>query len=188
MDAIEALSTRVSCPKLEEPAPTSAQIDQLMSAAVRAADHGCLKPWRFMLIQGEGLPQLGQVFLKAALEDEPELSEAQQQKTLNMPLRAPAILVAIASCQEHPKVPLIEQQIAAGAATQNIITAAYALGLGAMWRTGAMAYSEVVCEALGLSDHEMIIGFVYLGTPQNGFRTLQPQAPNEFISDWPSQG
>ena len=50
-------------------------------------------------------------------------------------------------------------------AAQNILLAAHALGLGAIWRTGAPAYSDDVARALGLPAQSRIVAFIYLGAP-----------------------
>jgi nitroreductase len=86
--------------------------------------------------------------------------EAERKKAL----RAPLILVAAANVREHPKIPQIEQVMAATAATQNLIVAAHALGYGALWRTGAPAYDPVLKRELGLAETDTVVGFIYLGT------------------------
>ena len=183
MDALELLHQRVSCPALNDPAPTSEQLDVMFQAALRAPDHGAIRPWRFLLVEGEGRQKLGELFLQAAKMDEPELSDEKQQKILNMPLRAPSMIVVIAATKEHPKVPDVEQQISAGCAAQNIILAAHAQGLGAMWRTGDMAYHPVVKSGLGVADAESIVGYVYLGTPRKLRRAPQHDV-SSFVSTW----
>jgi len=183
MDAIEALTSRVSMPRLIEPAPTATQLDTLIQAATRAADHGALKPWRFLIVDGDERHHLGEIFCKAALMDE-ELNDTQQERIRSLPLRAPMLMVAIARCQEHPKVPRIEQMISTGAAVQNILNAAYAIGIGAFWRTGVMSYSKMVQHDLGLGEGEKIIGFIYLGTPDGEPRPHQPQTPTDFYQHW----
>ena len=62
MDAIEALLSRVSVPVLGGPEITSEQKEILMRAAARAADHAWLRPSRYLLLEGEGLAALGDVF------------------------------------------------------------------------------------------------------------------------------
>ncbi len=94
------------------------------------------------------------------------------------------IITCIAKCQENPKVPRIEQIISAGAATQNLINAAFALGLGAVWRTGDMAYDPQIKKALGLAPNEEIIGYVYIGTPSVPVHLPREQNPEEFFSYW----
>lgn len=187
MDALAVLQQRVSVGKLTEPAPTQAQREVMIRAAVRAADHGNLQPWRFLFIEGEGLDRLGELFARVALSNKPESSAAELERFKNMPKRAPMIVVSIAACQEHPKIPLIEQHLSAGAATQNLITAAYALGLGAIWRTGEMAYDSQIMTELGLGEHEKIVGFIYLGTPIDPLGAAKPVTPERFFGVWPNE-
>ena len=52
MDTLTALTTRVSAPRLEAPGPSDEQLDMLLRAAIRAPDHGLLRPWRFIVLQG----------------------------------------------------------------------------------------------------------------------------------------
>ena len=64
MNAIEALTQRNSIAALTGPDITSEQLDVMIQAALRAADHGWLKPSRFIAVRGEQLNKLGQVFLE----------------------------------------------------------------------------------------------------------------------------
>ncbi len=62
MDAIAALHQRVSTPRLTAPAPTPHQLSPMFKAALRAADHGNMQPWRFLIVEGVGLTRLGELF------------------------------------------------------------------------------------------------------------------------------
>src|SRR5690625_5063794 len=165
MDAISALHERVSIAKVTAPAPNVDERDAIFRVATRAADHNRLRPWRFLVIEGEGLRRLGALFETAALEEAPEIPEKTLKALGNKPLRAPMIVVAIATCEERPGVPEEEQIVSTGAAAQNMPLAAYALGVGAFWRTGAMAYHPTIAKGLGLTDNEQISGYLSLGTP-----------------------
>jgi nitroreductase len=73
MDALTALQTRTATPRLVEPAPAPAELEQILKAALRAPDHGMLRPWRFLVVTGEGRNRLGQLFadsLQPATPDE----------------------------------------------------------------------------------------------------------------------
>ncbi|HCN46567.1 MAG TPA: nitroreductase, partial [Pseudomonas sp.] len=59
MEALDALLNRVSVPRLTEPAPNAAQREGLFQAALRAPDHGQLRPWRFITVEGDGRNRLG---------------------------------------------------------------------------------------------------------------------------------
>lgn len=184
MDAISALTMRKSFSRLMGPPPTKEQLDILLQSACRAADHGNLQPWRFISIEGQALQSLGEVYLEAALRNNAEISPALKERFANMPLRAPMILTVVAKVQDHPKVPKIEQLLAAGAAAQNIINAAFALGLGAIWRTGEFAFDRFVCEKLGLSESEQIVGFIYLGHATDEISPPKTVDSDKFLTHW----
>jgi len=183
--AIDVLINRVSCGLLAAPAPTSADLQIIQQAALRAADHRQLRPWRFLVIEGPGLERLGELFLAAKTHDDPALGAEEAARTRSLPLRAPLLIVAIASCTEDPKVPELEQLLSAGAAVQNMLNAAFALGYGAMWRTGDLASNPAVREGLGLGGNETIVGFLYLGTPRGGLRDAPTLDAANFFKAWP---
>ena len=135
-DFIDLLHRRVSCGQLEAPAPAEWQLDAMFKAAFRAADHAQLRPWRFLVIEGEGLDKLGAIFVQAEEAAGKMLDEKARKKALAKPRRAPMIVVAIETTKPHDKVPEIEQILSAGAAVQNMLNAAFALGVGAMAGAG----------------------------------------------------
>ena len=184
MKALDALHSRTSAPRLTEPLPDSLVLENIYKAAFRAADHALLRPWRFLIIEGESRDRLGDLLVKAAREKDGELSEEQEQKLRRKPHRAPLIVVCISSYNEHPKVPQLEQDLSAGAATQNMLNAAHAQGVGAMWRTGSMAYNQTIMDGLGLTEQEKIIGFLYLGTINGNSKKVSLPEIDDFFQTW----
>jgi len=184
MQAIDALLHRVSVPRLLEPAPTQEQRDVLFAAAMRAPDHGQLRPWRFLTVEGAAREQMGTLLAEAARLQDADAPQAAIDKAQNGPLRAPLVVVVIARLQEHFKVPKSEQLLAAACAAHGILLAAYAQGIGAVWRTGELSYSAHVAKGLGLTADEEVIGFLYLGTPQNPPRTAAKEDLAAFVQAW----
>ena len=184
MEALDALLNRVSVPRLVEPAPTAAQREVLFQAALRAPDHGQLRPWRFLTVEGQALTHLGQV-LADAVQLKGDATEAALDKARNMPLRAPLVIVVIARLQDHGKVPKSEQLLAAGCAAHGILLAAHAQGIGAVWRTGELSYAPYVADKLGLGEGEGVIGFLYLGTPAKDLRAAPELDTADFVQAWP---
>ncbi|MBI3907292.1 MAG: nitroreductase family protein [Pseudomonas fluorescens] len=72
-------------------------------------------------------------------------------------------------------------------AAHGILLAAYAQGIGAVWRTGDLAYSPHVAKGLGLAEGEEVIAFLYLGTPQKEPRVAEKVDLAEFVSAWPGK-
>lgn len=186
MDAMDLLLTRTSSPMLTGEAPSEEQLAKMLRAALRAPDHGSLRPYRFIRIAGEGLRALGELYVEAGLAEDSNLPEAQINKLRQMPLRAPMMLVAVAVTQEHPKVPVSEQIITAGCAAHAVVQAAYAQGIGAMWRSGAMAFNAHVAQGLGLAAHEQLIGFIYLGQTVKA-KPVPDTDPAGLMIDWPAR-
>lgn len=189
LDALTLLHTRNSSPRLSEPAPDSDALDLMLKAAFRAPDHARLRPWRFLKVAGDGRIKLGEIFAnsvqKAALHSgESAPTERELAKLKSQPLRAPLILIAIATIKEHPKVPRTEQLISAGCAAHSILLAAHALGYAGVWRTGLNAYSHYVKGDLGLSSNEEIVGFLYLGTIDGDYKILPEMEINEYCRSW----
>src|SRR5690606_17083760 len=184
MDALDLLLNRVSVTRLCEPAPDAAQLDLLFRAALRAPDHGQLRPWRFLTIDGEARERLGELFVEALMVSESQPSEEALQKARKMPMRAPMLVVVIARVLPHPKIPESEQMLAVSCAAHGLLLAAHAQGIGAVWRTGAFAYDPKVSSGLGLSAQERVLGFLYLGTPEGRVRTAPVLDPADFVSAW----
>ena len=150
---------------LVEPAPDDKQLRLILKTALSAPEHGRLHPYRFISIRGDARQRLSEVFGKAIQQREPDVEPAYLAKQKGKPLRSPLILVVVASLIESPKIPEIEQMLAAGAAAHNVLLAANALGFGSIWLTGDNAYDDYVRGELGIADNEHIVGFIYLGTP-----------------------
>ena len=186
MNYLEGLLTRRSVPLLLDPAPTQNQLGKMLQAALRAPDHGNLKPFRFLAIQGQARHQLGQIFLQQQLARNPDTDNFTQNKVRNMPLRAPLILCLIACPQEHVKIPIAEQIQSTACAGQNILHAAYAQGLGAVWRTGWLAQDSQVHQQLGMQKTEELLGFIYLGTPKYQPQCLPDPTVDDFLQYWES--
>lgn len=185
MDAIEALTTRRSPAKLVEPAPSDAELALMLRAGARAPDHGRLRPWRFILLKGAARERFGEVLAQSLAARNPAVPAEVVARERQKPLRAPVTLVVAAAVQPGHKIPVIEQVLAAGAAAQNVLLAAYALGFGGMWRTGDSAYDAGVKAALGLGAEDAIVGYLYLGTPA-GRPLIPPDEPEpaSFLREW----
>lgn len=184
MDALTLLEQRVSSPQLGDIAPSEAQLQRMFAAALRAPDHGALRPWRFLTVGGDDRLRLGELFLQAALAQEPQLSDARQQRMLQMPLRAPLLVVVIGCPKPHPKIPEIEQLLSAGVAAQNMLLSAFAQGIGGIWRTGEMAYDAQVKQGLGLTDSEQLVGFLYLGSQPERLKPVPVLDSSDFVQAW----
>ncbi len=183
METYEAITTRRSVPKPDPTRrPDRKTIQKLLDAAVRAPTHHLTQPWRFVVLAGDALRELG----RAWAEGERRCGK-DPAKVIDKPLRAPVIITVIERPKTHlDRVVEIEEHHATGAAIQNILLAAHDCGLGAMLRTGACALTPEVHEYLGLTEDELIAAFIYIGYPRegDGLRKRTPRIPASQITEW----
>lgn len=166
--SLTLLQQRHSVPsrQLGEPAPDEATLHALLEAAIRVPDHGKLAPFRLIRMQGAAKLKFGEQLTAIAIRNSPDLSEAKLEKERLRYAFAPLVMVVVACLHADSKVPEIEQKLCAGNVAYNILLGAYALDYGAQWLTGWAAYDREVAAILGLAEHEHVVGFVHLGTPQ----------------------
>ena len=177
------ITSRQSVGQLVAPAPSSAEIEQLIAAALTAPDHHRLHPWRFITIEGDQRVAFGELVSKALAEDG-ETDTIQLERVKQHPLRAPMLLVCIMQYQPHPKVPHYEQVLSCGAAIQNILLLLQAQGYASMWRSGAASESAALKRALGCSANDEIAGILYIGTATKDIAPRQPLQVSDFLTTW----
>ncbi|GAP22278.1 nitroreductase family protein [Leptolinea tardivitalis] len=149
MDVLEAILSRRSIRKYTDEPVTDQEIDMILQAAMAAPSSGNARPWHFIVIRNhETLDEIARVHPYAGM----------------LPQAKVAILVcADEKLENHPgRWP---QDCAA--ATENILLAAHAQGLGAVW-IGLHPESErmaVAKKLFGLPDSVHALSLVAIGRP-----------------------
>jgi nitroreductase len=146
------------------PGPSAAQLQDMLSIAVRVPDHGKLNPWRFVVFEGDARGQVGEKFAArfAALHPEYPADSVAFQKGLFA--RAPVVVAVVSTAAVHAKIPVWEQQMSAAAVCFNLVLAAQALGFDAQWQSDWVAYDDGAKAAMGITGDEKVAGIIYIGT------------------------
>lgn len=180
------INRRQSIGLLVEPAPSEAQLELAIAAALTAPDHHRLHPWRFITIQGEQRVAFGELLAQSLAEDG-DIDPVQLDRVKQHPMRAPMILVCVMQDHPHLKVPHYEQVLSCGAAIQNLLLVLQSQGFSSMWRSGAAAESAHLKRALGCAGSDEIAGLVYIGTASKEIAPRTPLNVADFLSDWQSK-
>lgn len=185
-DPLHVLDTRRSVPskQLGEPGPDHATLLRMLTSAVRVPDHGKLVPFRFIRLQGEARHALGDLLAARTLHLQPDAADAVVEKDRARFSQAPVIVTVVARLTQGHKVPEQEQLLTAGSVCFALLQAAQALGFGAQWLTGWMAYDAAVAATLGLSADERIAGFIHIGTPKMEVPERERPDPALLLTDW----
>ncbi|WP_158922870.1 nitroreductase [Acidisphaera sp. S103] len=184
MDALELMLSRESALKLESPGPSAEELNRIFDSAVRAPDHGRLRPWQFVVIDETHRAAFGALMADSLRRRDPTATDIELQRERDKAFRAPVIVAVAAKVRKGNKIPEIEQIASASAAAQTIMLAAPAIGYGAVWKTGAPAYDPVVKTALGLAEDDNIVGFLYIGTQVGGPSPIPRPEARDFVTAW----
>jgi nitroreductase len=179
-----ALAARrhVGLRRLQAPGPDDAALARMMDAAAQAPDHGCLLPWRFVLIPPERRADLGAAFEEALLRRVPDADADARAAARAKAQHAPCLLVAILVDAPGTAVPVEEKLVSLGCALQNVLVAAQALGFASGLASGGALRTDALRRLLALAPHERALCFVGIGTGAAGkARRVRPQ-PAQFFS------
>ena len=145
---------------LKSPAPSRAELNELLRLAARVPDHGKINPWRFVLLEGRAKDAFADK-LQAIAETRPDAPKA--VAALGK-LRVPPLAVAVISSPIEGQIPPWEQKLSAGAVCTTLLYAATAMGYGANWITDWYAFDAQALALLGVQLGEKLAGFVYIGS------------------------
>jgi len=180
-DALSLLLNRRSCHALTAPAPAGEALELIFRAALRVPDFQRLRPYRFLVAEGEGLERLGAAMRRAAIAGGQPAEVI--ERAGRMPMRAPMVVTVVASPKPNEHVPEFDQILSAGCTVMAMQMAARGLGFGGVWRSGWLMHDPGFHRDLGLAEAERIVGFLYLGTPAREPPPLPaPEDPTPLIS------
>lgn len=176
---------------MRAPGPDREALDTLLRIATRVPDHGKLTPWRIQVLWPEGQARLGDICAQIFRDEHPNASKEEVAFERQRPQRSPLLLIVTShpNMEKLAKVPLIEQEISAGAVCQNLLIGASALGFASQLLTDWPAYHPKVRRALGHSETTKIIGFVHIGSLAKTPPMERPRPEiAEIVSEWPRSG
>lgn len=182
---LDAMARRRSVSKVGPETPSDAEIAELLAAVTPVADHKALRPWRLLLLRGDDRARLGEALDKAA-------GVVREPGEINpKPFRAELLIAVVASPKSHPGVPDWEQHATAAGAGHLLELALWQAGWGAMWRSGVYANAEPVRALHGLAEHELLMGWIYVGSIEENFRVRMENSrrlqldPHQFLGTLP---
>jgi len=172
-DSYQFLAQRRSASLLVEPYPDRSHVEKILQVGGTVPDHGALKPYRFVVISGEGREKFADAMVNAGLEAKGSLDEKKQAKLKAKAFAAPMQVVIVFSPEEDDKIPEWEQMAAASCTGYALVLAANALGFGAVWKSFGFQEGSVMKQLFQLQGKERILGWVNIGTDKERERSLR---------------
>ena len=163
MDTFECILSRRTHKQFTGEPVTKAQLEQLLELGIWAPNHRLTEPWRFFVVQGDGIPGLTQAVLDSIGDDEhPKLLKKKAVFARRLPKLGAFISVVRTPVPDDPMTDL-EDHAACSCAVQNIMLGATAMGLASFWSTGKVFNRPPVRAFLGLPEGVVSVASIWLG-------------------------
>lgn len=164
--ALSGLLTRHSLgPRwLAEPGPDDAQLLLATQAALRAPDHGCLRPWRAVVVAPADRAALGEIFARCARDAGKDQGYVDAERERAQ--RGPVLVAWVARITDHSETaPPHEQWITAGGALTNFLNALHLMGFAAKTLSGRKCRHPLLRGAFcDEGAGETLVGFICVGS------------------------
>ncbi|MCS6832901.1 MAG: nitroreductase [Flammeovirgaceae bacterium] len=140
-------------------------VEQILENAIWAPTHGLTQPWQFFVFSGDKKRELAQIQADLYKKNTPveKFSQEKYDKFFRTHALASHIIAICMKRQPSQQIPEIEEIAAVACAVQNMYLTATAYEVGAYWSTGGMTFMEEAKEFFGLSEHDRLMGFFFLG-------------------------
>lgn len=175
----------ISPRRLFEPGPTAQELEALLALAAAAPDHGLLTPWRFIIVLAAQRRRLADAFALALVDRDPGATLEQIESAREKAYRAPLLMVAVARLgKQVPDTPALERMVSMGAAIQNLLLGAHAMGFGAGLTSGQAMASPRMRQLCQLAPGDEPVCCVNIGTvgKKKASKRLRP-TPSEFCRE-----
>jgi nitroreductase len=176
--ARELITSRrnVSPRRLQEPGPDENQLEEIIALTAASPDHGLLTPWRFIRVPSEQRHLLAEAFAQALIDRDPGSTVEQIESAREKAYRAPLLLIAIACLGvREPDTPMLERMVSMGAAIQNILLGAHAMGFGAGITSGRAMSSARMEQLCQLGAGEVAVCCINMGTISGCKPSIKPR-------------
>lgn len=183
-ELLDLLALRYSVgPKyLAPPGPSTEQWARAADLALRAPDHGGLRPFRFVVVGESQRVALAQLFALGAGQRGQAAEEVERARA--RAFNGPGLAAVVARVRDDvPDVPPHEQWMCLGAALMNFMNALHLMGFGAKALSGASVSDPAVRTAF-CGPGERLASWVIAGSPTRAAHPKGDVVASPVISHW----
>jgi len=178
-------------------APPRAHLEKMLEASNWAPTHGKTEPWRFVVLEKEGIAKFFGVCNDAMKKTFGEGSEkflayqTKQEKSKKDKAKSAYIIAICMKRKTLPNklMPEWEEVAATACAVQNMHLMATSLGVASYWSSGGPIDDALVLDLLGLKEEgDRCLGLFYVGMATNektaGYRKGARRGPTADKVTW----
>ncbi len=162
----------------------NAVIEQALTNATWAPNHGKTEPWHFIVYSGDGIKKLSEFQSELYKQESGDkFSEAKYQKLKEDYLKASHVIAICMKREGFSKIPEAEDMCAVACAVQNLALTLHAYGYGGYWTTGGVTYYNSAKPFFDLENQDKLLGFYLCGVPLS-IPIASPRQPIEKKTIW----
>jgi nitroreductase len=183
-ELLDLLALRYSVgPKyLAPPGPSAEQWNRAAELALRAPDHGGLRPFRFVVVGDSQREALAALFASGALQRGQGAEDVERARA--RAFNGPGLAALVARVRDDvPDVPAHEQWMSVGAALMNAMNALHGMGFGAKALSGA-SVSDAAVHAAFCGPGERLANWIIAGRPVRAAHPKGGVVASPAIGDW----
>jgi len=138
-------------------------INSILENANWAPTHRKTEPWRFKVIKGKKLAELGVFLSEYYQKNTPaeDFSPVKYNKSIKKTKKSAAVIAICMARDPNESVPEWEEIAATAMAVQNMWLCCTELGIGSYWSSPALI--KYMDEFFDVSEGEKCLGFFYMG-------------------------
>ena len=180
-----ALRYSVGPKNLASPGPTAEQWARAAQLALRAPDHGGLRPFRLVVVGDSQRDALAELFAVGAFQRGQGAEEVERARA--RAFNGPGLAALVARVRSDvPDVPPHEQWMCVGAALMNALNALHLMGFGAKALSGASVSDAALHDAF-CGPGERLANWIIAGQPVRAAHSKGGVAASPAISDWQAE-
>jgi len=155
-------------------------IEQALTNATWAPNHGKTEPWYFIVYTGDGIRRLSEFQAELYKQESGEkFTESKYQKLKEDYQKASHVIAICMKREGFSKIPEVEDICAVACAVQNLSLTLHTYGYGGYWTTGGITYFQSAKSYFGLNEQDKLMGFYLCGVPVATPAASQRQSIND---------
>ncbi|MEB8125293.1 nitroreductase [Staphylococcus succinus] len=125
--------------------------------ATDAPNHGHREPWRVVHIAKDRLGDMSKLLTKIAFAEQPKKQADHYQVVTNL-----GGMLALILKEDTKQLDSLENNMAFGAFTQNLMLLLHEVNIGSCWKTPPYIFDPNIESLFDVKEDERLVGFLYL--------------------------
>ncbi len=160
----------------------SQDLEKILEAGRWAPTHKKTQPWKYKVVQADGLQKLGDFMTAQFVKDSGKQESIKSRKLAEKMMQSSAVILLFMERDAKESIPEWEETAAFAMSVQNMWLVAHDLGYGCYWSSPKDFANMADFDSITVSERDQFYGFLYMGTVNEQPTELpKRKAVDEFV-------